>query len=250
MNIKIEPSLKYVRESNKIHQLLKMSKPINFERNESMDKKQNLWLDNNIPTIELDTLTNVNVVDSCMFIYNNRKEVSYEDLEKIKNAVNLVKDKYTVRLTGGTDDKVFNTLTATTFNNEIYLPFKSFNKNIPNAKSTAPSKEAFSVVKGMFKNYNSLPGFARSSNARDVEMIFGKELKERVKLILIFSDCGSEAINKSVNFITLGSVALTLRIASKLKIPLINVKNDDAINKIKQFIGSTLVVQEDHEIDF
>lgn len=237
----IKPSVKYIREEKKKYLFFKPPNVLPSERIPLMEKKKNLWTDNEIEIVTLEDLKDAMAVDACSFFYNTRekKELSQEARLRIKEAIELVKDRYTLRLSGDTEDKVFNYISLIATNKEIYLPFKKYNPTVSEPRSAGGNPRAFGVVKGLHKNYDKLPGIVRALNARDVEMVYGASLLEKVKLILIYSECGTEAMNKNVNFFQLGSLVLPLRIATAGKIPLINLGASDSLSKLKHFLSKS-----------
>lgn len=256
----IKPTVDFIRDSSQKDNLFTPHKIKPGERIPTMEKKKNLWTDNSIEIVTLDDLKDCTLVDTCAFFYNTKdqKPLPDEVKSRLREVIEMVKDSFTLRLTGGTEDKLLNYISLIASKKEIYLPFKKYNTSVPEPKSCTTNERSFGVVKGLFKNYDKLPGFARACNARDVEMVFGKDLKERVKLILIYTDCGTEAIGPTTKFFPLGSAAFPLSLATKAKIPVINVGSVDAISKLKHFLTNnqsqqsqeTLAVKTEPEFSF
>lgn len=233
----IRPSVKYIRDESKKHLLMKNASTLSgYERNTMYNdnKNVNMWKENNIPVIELATFKNMPTIEATSFFFNFKDQVNDEVKQRINKLISLIKDKTTMRITGPLGDELFNYLTMLCPNKEIYLPFKNYNKNIQNPKGFCKDNRLFSVVKGMYKNYDKLPGFARASNSRDVEMILGNNLDTKVKCILIYSSCNQFALNNKTDLIKLGNCYMALRMAHALNIPLVNLACDDAENKIRQ----------------
>ena len=255
----IKPTVDFIRDPDSKENLFAPHKIKPGERI-PMEKKKNLWTDNEIEIVTLDDLKEAVLVDSCAFFYNTKeqKPMSDEVKAKLREALELLKENFTFRLTGNNEDKLLNYVSLIANEKEIYLPFKKFNTTVSEPKSSGNNPRSFGVVKGLFKNYDKLPGFARASNARDVEMVFGNNLTERVKLILIYTECGTEAIGPTTKFFPLGSVAFPLTLATKAKIPVINIGSIDAISKLKHFLANnqpvqnqeTLSVQSEPEFSF
>lgn len=247
----IKPSVKYIREEKKKRLFFEPPDILPIERITLMEKKRNLWTDNEIEIVTLDDLKDAVPVNACTFFYNTRekKELSQEARLRIKEAIELVKDSYILRLSGDSEDKVFNYISLIASNKEIYLPFKKYNPSVSEPRSAGGNTRAFGVVKGLHKNYEKLPGIVRALNARDVEMIYGVSLLEKVKLILIYSECGTEAMHKNVNFFQLGSLVLPLRIATASKIPLINLGASDGISKLKHFLTKSTPSYQSTEVE-
>lgn len=236
----IKPTVDYIRDPDSKSSLFTPHKINPGERIPSMEKKKNLWTDNEIEIVTLDDLKEATLVDSCAFFYNTKEQKPMTDEVKarLRESLELLKDQFTLRITGNSEDKLMNYVSLIANKKEIYLPFKKFNPTVPEPKSCTTNPRSFGVVKGIFKNYDKLPGFGRACNARDVEMVFGSNLSERVKLILIYTECGTEAIGPTTKFFPLGSVAFPLNLATKAKIPVINVGSVDAISKLKHFLAN------------
>jgi len=159
-------------------------------------------------------------------------------IDMVKTAEMLTEKGFTVNLNGDNNDFLINTLYTKIDNNDVYLPYKSFNKKIEKFKKFFPSLTSYRISSYLYKNKfnNFKPGF-RSILASRVNSIIGEG--EYIRFMLIYTECGIEKIEKDVkiNFATAGGQAyIILRLCDQLKIPVINVKNTDWETKLARII--------------
>lgn len=203
------------------------------------NKKINLWVENNIKTVEVDTLKDNKTVDEVAFFYNNKEHLDETDKVKIRNGLEFIKDKYKLRCSGNAEDTIFTYINLLIKNKTIYLPFKKYNSNVGEAAVISNNEKAFGVVKGMYKTYDKLPGYVRAMNACVVDMICGDGLDNKVKFILFYSKTGVNKLEKNTDFSALGTLSFPLRLASKLQIPTFNIYNEGWESKLNNYLGST-----------
>lgn len=240
--VNIQPSIAYTRDKKDLDLLLQYNKletKPSIKDNEMNNKKINLWKDNNIESVNIENYKNVETVDAYTIFYNTKAEPSLELKENLKKYITALND-YKLRISGSDQDSVFSYITMVANNFDIFLPFKAYNPNVSAPYSKGNNIKAYGIVKDLSKNYDKLPGVVRSLNAKDIECILDKDLNKKVKFILIYHESGVESINKQTDFNKIGTLVFPIRIAQKLGIPLINIYNPDAKNKIKQLTGKVI----------
>lgn len=218
-----------------------------FNSNKPFNRNKNLWTDNDIRPVPISSLKFERADKSYAIIYNDRGQTIPSDIVfKMTSLIKILnKNGYTFRCWYNANDSVGSQLTDKTLvepeklNVEWYLPSKFYNPNITEPTSLTNTELAFQVAKGFHRSYDKLHGFVRAICARDIELLLGKNLRNPLKFIIIYSSCGSETLTDKPNYEALGQLSFILRLAKETLIPVFNLKNADAIDRLKKYLGVT-----------
>lgn len=217
----------------------------NFNGDKQFQKRKNLWTDSDIRPVPLSSLKFEKGDKSYSIIYNDRGQAIPSDIVfKMTSLVKILnKNGYTFRCWFNGNDTVGSQLTdkeltkPDTLKVEWYLPSKFYNSNIEQPISLTNNELSFQVAKSFHRNYDKLHGFVRAICARDIELLLGSNLRKPLKFLIIYSSCGSEALSDKPNYESLGQLSFILRLAKETLIPVFNLKNPDAIDRLKKFLG-------------
>lgn len=121
---------------------------------------------------------------------------------------------------------------------ETYLPWKSFNKEVT-PKLTRPSEKAYGYASGLHTKFNDLPPTVRAMLARNIHVVMGDECNTPVNLCIIYTADGAET-KQDIKYATTGNMAFFIYACEALDIPVFNLKNDSAKERIVEFLNSMI----------
>lgn len=205
--------------------------------NKSKGTKVNLWEDE-IEPVEVDKegLMRFNR----MFTVMSHGEVPGETIHLIDQLCRSLHSKgFTFRYDGNAQDKA-STAAYNAFKdrNEIYLPWKGFNKGVT-AKLNRPSELAYGYASGFNKAFNKLPPTVRAILARNAHVLLGDACNTPVNLCVIYTTDGAEA-KKDINYETTGNMSGIIYACEAIGIPVFNLKNEDVKTRIGEFLTSII----------
>ena len=175
-------------------------------------------------------MTGISIYKAYAFIANKEAPADIIALAG-KIAKRLDEMGYTTR-TGGTEG-LEDSVEAAVSKVEVYIPWKDFNQKA--SKFNRNDKSAADLVKPFHPTFDTLKPAIQAIVARNVHIILGKNLQSPVGFVVCWSADGVEhAKDKTAKT---GFVGIPIAIASSLKIPVFNLKNADALERMKQFIG-------------
>lgn len=116
---------------------------------------------------------------------------------------------------------------------EIYTPWRNFNYNeeldkygIINAKCLVNYREALTIAGNTHPVWDRLSHGAKCLHTRNVYQILGLTLKDPSDCVICWTKDGKAS----------GGTGQALRLASKYNIPIFNLKLENSINKLKEFL--------------
>lgn len=120
---------------------------------------------------------------------------------------------------------------------EIYIPWKGFNDRESKfmvGRFLMP--EAAALIKQFMPTFESLKPAVQKIIGRNAHVIMGQDLRSPVRFLIVWSDDGIEdAKNRTAKS---GYMGVPVSVASSLRIPVFNLKNPDAIERLWKFIES------------
>lgn len=141
----------------------------------------------------------------------------------------LEKQHVILRSGGATGaDTFFESGVSTGEMKEIYLPWRGFNGNRSNRWSIP--EPAFEIAKTYHGGFDRLSPGAQKLMARNTQQILGAELDDPVMFVICFTQDGCES-RTTRNRLT-GGTGQAIAIASDLSIPIVNLRNDNALDRI------------------
>lgn len=198
------------------------------------DKKFYIGDDNPDPT-EFDF--NTMGFDSKDYVVAGFGKVPYKLLEDIGALFKFLNSKdYILRSYGDTRDKLLSEAEVNSKNIKYYLPFKKYNPSV-DAEITYPIKLAYDYSSNYAYKYENLPMAVKSFLAQSVHMLTGKECNKKANFVIIYTDCGKETDFKIDYNVTGPTISNLLKYATLLNIPVFNLKNEDALERIKNHVS-------------
>ena len=115
---------------------------------------------------------------------------------------------------------------------ELHLPWKGFDNK--DSKSTFNSEEAKEYAKRCHPTWDGIKPAAQAFFAKNVRMVYGKELKSPTQFVVIWSEDGAEqTIDRTART---GMAGHILALARQLRIPVFNLQNQDAEQRILRYL--------------
>lgn len=227
-----------VAETTKTEEVVEKPKEeVKREYSKPKGDKKNLWEDE-IEPLEINTESLLRF--NRMFTVAAHGEVPGETLLMIDQIAKSLHAKgFTYRYDGNTLDKAsvagFN---ACKERCEIFLPWKSFNKEVT-PKSFKPTEKAYRYAAGLHKAFNKLPPAIKAILARNIHVLMGDECNTPVNLLLIYTSDGAET-KKDIKYETTGNMAFFIFACEALNIPVFNLKNADVKERIVTYLSSII----------
>lgn len=116
----------------------------------------------------------------------------------------------------------------------IYLPWPAFNGRTDRVGRTRPRPEAYALAKTVHPKWDSLPSGARALHARNCHQVLGDDLKTPSDFLVCWTPdgCQSEATRTRET----GGTATAIVLACRFEIPVFNLRNDGALDALRQFL--------------
>lgn len=174
--------------------------------------------------------------DSKDYVVASFGKVPYKLLEDIGAMFKALNEKgYVLRSYGDTRDKLLSEAEINSKTIKFYLPFKKYNPSVT-AEVTTPTKLAYDYSSQYAYKYENLPMPVKSFLAASVHILTGKECNRKASFIILYTDCGKETDFKIDYKVTGPTISNLLKYATLLNIPIFNLKNEDALERIKNHI--------------
>lgn len=116
---------------------------------------------------------------------------------------------------------------------EIIIPWKKFNGQEAGFFKTLP--EAFDIVRKFAPAFDSMKEVVQKILASKAHLVLGTDLTQPAKFIICWSSDGLEDGKKRTA--KSGFVGTPISLATANDIPVFNLKNPDAIDRLKQFLS-------------
>lgn len=206
---------------------------------ESSDKKENLWEKEDFKPLKLDPSKFTKSGKKFAISYNVPDgELSSEIQDKLVEVAKILVAKgYTYRTSSDGKEPVNKAiLELDNVKPETYLPWKKFNTDAQNLISYMPTEKAYSIAMNSHKVFMKLPPAVRAILSSQVHCLLGNECVEPVDLMITYTNCGSEAIVKNMDFKITGSVTFLLKVCGDANIPVFNLKTDNFTTRLSEFI--------------
>lgn len=211
--------------------------PTNNNRN--TNKNESLYSRKDYQPMEID-VSNYNRTGKSFTVYvPDGIEVPEEYANKLKNIVSsLTGNGYELRANCDSNNFV-NELVKVSKNTKFYLPWGKFNEG--KEGFVRPDYSSYRVALGLRKKFFELPDAVRAIIASNVQTVLGRKCKDPVNFVVVYSASGADTktdykdikIDQEKNLFTI------MHISNKGGILYFNIKNDDAINKLKEVIKNS-----------
>lgn len=121
---------------------------------------------------------------------------------------------------------------------ELHLPFKKFD-GIENPASYYTDALCEEIARKMKQDIDTAPDVVKAIYAKNPRVIFGKNLKQPVSVLIIWTEDGCENPSDVTNQSGIGGHALKL--AAAAGIPVINLQNADAESRVEHYLRTLYV---------
>lgn len=112
--------------------------------------------------------------------------------------------------------------------------------------SSFNTEECFEFAKRYFHgDYETVNKFRRANTAKNVRLLFGSKLRAPAQLVIVWSEDGAENAHQTTS--RSGDIGHLVRMATASGIPVINLKNQDAVSRIASFLENMNVEQPTEE---
>lgn len=116
---------------------------------------------------------------------------------------------------------------------EIYLPWKKFNGH--GSQFYEPPKRAYEIASEHHPNWDRLTQPQKRLMARNVQQVLGQLLYEPCDFVVCWTKDGVEEGDKTTK--ETGGTGMAIRISSHYDVPVFNLANEDAIERLVDFVG-------------
>ena len=172
------------------------------------------------------------------FSVSTPRDCPQDVLEKLKGlAMRLGNMGYTARL-GGAPDGSDQAVETNSIKVELYFPWKKFLKrqsDMPVPGEEGIGKEAVDLAKRFHPAYDKMTEVVQKMIARTSFQIMGANLRDPIKFLVCWSPDGAES-SKDRTAKT-GVAGQAISIASSISIPIFNLKNPDAMDRLNSYLS-------------
>lgn len=152
-------------------------------------------------------------------------------IEQFKSiAIDMENRGYTMRTSG--NKGVEEIIEVVAQNKEIYIPWKKFNDR--ESQYCKVDKSAIDLVGTLHPSFQDLKDSVKAIIGRYAHVILGKDLKSPVRCVVCWTEDGVESAKDKTA--KTGYCGTPIQIASNARIPVFNLKNDNAIYRLKNFM--------------
>jgi hypothetical protein len=137
---------------------------------------------------------------------------------------------YTLRTNGAKGGEA--SMEAGSSDVEAHIPWRNFNEHP--SKLNRTTDEAKAVIRQFAPGFDGLKPAVQTIIASKAHVILGKDLKNPIQFLICWTQDGAETMaqrNAKTGYIGVG-----IALAASLKIPVFNLKNPDALERLKQFL--------------
>ncbi len=189
--------------------------------------------------------------DRTVFKKHNRtfmvegQDVPAEKIEKLTAVLDKLHTQgFTLRSSADRMNELDKDVSSKFARKEYYLPWKKFAPDV-DAKVEKPNDKARRVscwlrMTIMRKSdpsvFNDLTGVVRTFISRNTQLILGEDLETPVNFIIVYTPGGEEG-DQRVDFKTAKNASYFIQAANILTIPVFNIQNDDAIDRLEKFLS-------------
>ena len=119
---------------------------------------------------------------------------------------------------------------------ELWLPWPNFRNRF--GQGYFPDIQHFEIASQFHPVWDKLPSYAKYLHARNVGQILGQDCASPVQFVLCWTADGCES--ESTRTRHTGGTGSAIAIASRYNIPIFNLYNDDAIDRLEAYLKTHL----------
>lgn len=158
------------------------------------------------------------------------KDAPRDVLDTLRNLVTMMKaNGFTLRASTSTDMDDVAITTVQDSSTEVYIPWKDFN-NV-SSKYYFNDKTCLHIAKMFHRSFDSLKPAVQAFLGRTVRMIMGKKPSNYSLFIVVWSEDGAEKVSQITP--KTGYISHAISVADALHIPVFNLQNNNAIDRIR-----------------
>lgn len=121
---------------------------------------------------------------------------------------------------------------------EAYLPWKKMAPDLEHVAKVFATKRAYEIAHFFSDKFMAFPNAIRAIRANAIHSILGPKLDNPVNLVIYWTECGSDQIVKGSDYKKLGNMSSIYYPCRELNIPVYNVKNEESLKKLVEYIKS------------
>jgi len=202
-------------------------------------KTENLWEKVDFKPIKIDA-SKLHSTKKSFAIAHSNNNIPASVYEKILEIAKVLITKgYTFRHNGSSNDTLQNEILGITdIKVDSYIAWKKFNPDIKNPVMTEPTLTGYGIAVYSHKVFYKLPSSVRAMISMQVHTLLGKNCDDPVSMLIGYSECGTEALQKDTDYKKTGNLTFPLKICGDSNIPVYNVQNETAIKRLAENIKS------------
>lgn len=121
---------------------------------------------------------------------------------------------------------------------EAYLPWKKMAPDLEHVAKIFATKRAYEIAHFFSDKFLTFPNAVRAIRANSIHSLLGPKLDNPVNLVIYWTECGSDSIVRGTDFKKIGNMGSVYYPCRELNIPFYNVKNEDSLKKLVEYIKS------------
>lgn len=121
---------------------------------------------------------------------------------------------------------------------EIWLPWKGFNQHTTGLSSLPTDSEHEKIASGLHPAWDKLSQGAKKLHTRNVAQVLGADCNTPSLLCICYTEDGVEHHTKVTS--KTGGTGTAIRLASLRGVPVFNLKNPTAVERMKQHVKSMI----------
>lgn len=121
---------------------------------------------------------------------------------------------------------------------EAYLPWKKMAPELEHVSKAYATRQAYEMAYSYSAKFLTFPPAVRAIRANAMHCVLGPKLDNPSDLLICWSECGSEAFTKDIDFKKIGSLGTYFTYCKELNIPIYNINNKESTTKLVEYIKS------------
>ena len=198
-------------------------------------QRKNKWEGVNPITIDTSKLTPAND-----YTIARAKDVALtpDETTKIKKIADfLANNKFVYRSGANPNDCIDSTLRDMTIYYGTYLPWPPKKEVIvKNIALSDPSVTAYGILKSFHAGFDKIDDKYKPLIAASMHRMIGVDCNTPIKFLLVDVPDGIESAGKGVDFTKIGNASLSIRVAEKLGIPVLNIWDTNISTRLKALV--------------
>lgn len=202
------------------------------------EKKKSLWDRDDIKPVKPDLGSFKKNKKTFAITVHGQEAVPLEQHESvIKIAKVLFSKGYTFRYNGDKNNPLgMAIVNLENSRTDIFLPWKNFNSDFNKPLKAYPTEVAYGIALNNHIKFKEFKPSIRAVFSSNVHVMLGAECTEPLDLLIAYNLDGSEVLTAKPDYKKLGNTTFFLKICNECNIPVYNIKKEDAVKRIVEFI--------------